>query len=121
MKKTILVSILILAVFAVFSAAVAGGDVQKGRALFNSTTLGTNGKSCASCHPQGSRINGQKSSFTIMGHKLNSVEDAANFCIRMALKGKPLKKDSPEMKALAEYLKTLKGKKKNRRRIIKGC
>ncbi len=120
MKRTILVSILILAVFAAFSLAVAGGDVQRGKALFNSTTLGTNGKSCATCHPGGSRINGKKSSFTIMGHKLGSVEDAVNFCIKMALKGKPLKKDSPEMKALSAYVKTLKGKKR-RRRIIKGC
>ncbi|RMG69464.1 MAG: hypothetical protein D6710_08790 [Nitrospirae bacterium] len=121
MKRILLIGLMVMTMVLALSLIVtAGGDVEKGKALFYSPELGTNGKSCASCHPGGSRINGQKGSYTIMGHRLNSVEDAINLCIEMALKGNPLKKDSQEMKALSAYVKTLKGKKR-KKRIIKGC
>jgi len=105
----------------VFTSSVvfAGGSVERGKALFNDPSLGTNGKSCNSCHPNGARIDGRKKNYRIMGNKLGSIEDAANFCIKMALKGTPLAKDSQKMKDLSAYLRTLKGKKK--RRIIRGC
>ncbi len=55
-----------------------------------------------------------------MGKKQATIEDAINFCIQNALKGQALSKDSPKMKDLAAYLKTLKGEKRKRKRI-KGC
>ncbi len=112
--------VLVVGLLFVATAVFAGGSVEKGKALFNDPSLGTNGKTCNYCHPDGAQINGQKSSYTIMGEKLGSIEDAVNFCIKMALKGKPLPKDSQKMKDLAAYLKTLKGKKR-RKRIIRGC
>ncbi len=112
--------VLAVAVLFAVTVAFAGGNVDRGKALFNDPSLGTNGKTCNYCHPDGAQINGQKSSYTIMGTKLDSIEDAANFCIKMALKGKPLAKNSKKMQDLAAYLKTLKGKKK-KKRIIRGC
>ena len=113
-------SLLIVLLIIPLSFSLTFAGVLDGKKLFNDTTLGTNGKSCNSCHPDGSGINGKKSSYTIMGRKFGSLEDAINFCIKMALKGKELKKDSTKMKDLSTYVKTLTGKKR-KRKIIKGC
>ncbi|RMG69001.1 MAG: hypothetical protein D6710_09425 [Nitrospirae bacterium] len=102
------------------AVAFAAGDIAKGKALFKDTSLGTNGKSCNTCHPDGSGINGQKGSYKIMNNKLATVEDAVNFCIEKALRGKPLPKDSQKMKDIVSYIKILDGKKR-KKKIIKGC
>lgn len=96
------------------------GDVKRGKKLFNDPRLGTNNKSCNTCHPGGKGIDGSKDKFVIMGRELGSIEDAVNFCIEFALKGKALDKNSEEMKDIAAYLRTLGGKKKPRRSIIPG-
>jgi cytochrome c len=118
MKKLILLFPMVILI--IIGTTFAGGDVEKGKVLFNDSSLGTNGRSCESCHPKGRGINGQKSTFTIMGKKQGSIEDAINFCIEMALKGKPLPKDSEKMQNLAAYLKTLDIGKKRKKRI-EGC
>ncbi len=120
MKRS-MVLVFISAIIAVTVAvAFAAGNIEKGKVLFNDTSLGTNGKSCNTCHPDGSGINGQKGSFKIMNNKLSTVEDAVNFCVKNALRGKPLPKDSQKMKDIVSYIKILDGKKK-KRKIIKGC
>ena len=97
----------------VLSAGTAySGDVKKGKALFNDSSLGTSGKSCNSCHSGGKDIDGSKETFSILGSQQESIEDAVNFCIEMALSGKSLKKDSMQMEDMVSYLKTLKVKKK---------
>lgn len=111
MKNTKL--ILVISLILMFAAGMAhSGDVKKGKALFNDVNLGTNGKSCNSCHSGGKDIDGSKETFSILGSEQESVEDAVNFCIEMALSGKPLKKDSMQMEDMVSYLKTLKVKKK---------
>ncbi len=119
MKKVKIILMVTLAVMVTFSLALAG-DVKNGKKLFNNPALGgsTNEKSCASCHPP-KPLNGKKKTFTIMDKKQNSPEDAVNFCIKMALKGKPIKKDSDEMKDIVSYMKTLNIKKKKKAAI--GC
>lgn len=110
MKSTKL--ILVVSLIIMFAAGMAHSrDVKQGKALFNDSNLGTNGKSCNSCHPGGKNIDGSKETFSIMGSEQESVEDAVNFCINMALSGKPLKKDSEQMGDMVSYLKTLKVKK----------
>lgn len=104
-KKLLMAALFVTAL----SAGTAhAGDVGNGKALFNDVNLGTNGKSCNSCHSGGKDIDGSRESFSILGSEQGSIEDAANFCIEMALSGKPLKKDSKQMEDLASYLKTLK-------------
>ncbi len=117
--KSVVLVLIALFIASTFSLSF-GGDVMKGVEVFKDTNLGTNGKSCYSCHYKGSGIDGRKTEFTIMGKKKASIEDAVNFCIEVALKGKPLPKDSQKMQDLVSYLKTLTGK-KYKRKVIKGC
>jgi cytochrome c len=80
--------------------ASAGGDAEKGKQLFTSTTLGgsTNDKSCNTCHPDGKGL--EKA-----GANLESTIQA---CIQKALGGKPPATDSQEMKDLVAYITSLK-------------
>ncbi len=103
--------IVVLFVTALSAGTVYSGDVKKGKELFKDSMLGTNGKSCNSCHSGGKNIDGSKETFSILGSEQESVEDAVNFCIKMALNGKPLEKSDAKMEALASYLRTLRGKK----------
>ena len=103
--------ILLISFILAFAVGIAdAGNVDKGKALFNDPSLGTNGKSCATCHPGGGGVEkaGNKKTFNIMGKKQESLKDAVNFCIEMALKGKPLKKDSRKMEDIVSYIKSLK-------------
>ncbi len=102
----------VLFVTALLAGTAHSGDVGKGKALFNNINLGTNGKSCNSCHADGKNIDASKQTYSILGSKQESVEDAVNFCIEMALSGKPLEKDSKQMEDMVSYLKDLKGKRK---------
>lgn len=107
MRKILITSIFILSL----STFVLADDVEKGKALFNDSTLGgaTKGKSCASCHSEGSAQKwATKKEFLIMGSKSKSLEEAINTCIEKAMGGKKLDPKSPEMKALVAYIKSLK-------------
>lgn len=75
-------------------------DREHGKALFNDPGLGgsTNDKSCGSCHPGGSGLE------TASG----DIADTINRCIKSALEGEGLDKDSQEMKDLSAYIKSLK-------------
>jgi cytochrome c len=123
MKKGFLIALISIVLVISAGVSFAGwhkGPFQKGKALWNDPKLAgsTNEKSCGTCHPNGKKVNGKKKRFKIMGKTLKSREAAINFCIEMALKGKPLQKNSEEMKSLVSYMKTLKGKKK---KVIVGC
>ncbi len=98
-----------LLVFVSAVGAAGTGSIERGKALFNSTELGSNGSSCATCHPAGAGVEnaGGKQTFNIMGQKLEGLEDAVNFCIKMALQGEYLKKDSQEMSDIVSYIESL--------------
>lgn len=99
----------IIALGLVFSSAFAA-DVAKGKALFNDSKFGggTTGKSCNSCHKDGSGIDAANKEF--MGGKAKSLEDAVNMCIEMMMKGKAINAKSSDMVNITAYIKTLKGK-----------
>ena len=90
------VAILIIAV----SAWAFEGDIERGRELFNSKTLGTNQKSCASCHPNGSKL---QRAASYSDKRLTGI---VNMCIKGMLQGKPLAPDSEDMASLIGYLRT---------------
>ena len=96
----------------VFSFAFAAGNVEKGKALFNDTKFagGTTGKSCNSCHPNGKGLEkaAEKKEFNIMGKKQEGLEEAVNFCIVNALKGKAIDPKSEQMKDIIAYINSLK-------------
>lgn len=99
----------------IFTVAYASGNAEKGRALFNDPSLGTNGSTCGTCHPNGQGLEdaGSKSrkTWTTPAGIESSLEDAINTCITMALKGKALDKNSRKMQDLVAYIDSL-GKKK---------
>lgn len=102
MRKWILLAVLTL------SSALAWGasddsNTTKGKMLFESSKLGTNGKSCLTCHPGGRKLEWPA---TYPEEKLTEV---INTCITKALKGKALGADSAEMKDLLRYIRTFAG------------
>lgn len=118
--KTRVLSLLISMFFIFMANAVFAENLEKGRLLFNDTSLGTNGKSCNSCHLGGKGINSNKERYVIFGKELDELEDAVNFCIEMALKGKPLDKNSEKMKDMVAYLKSLGVKEKPKKSVMPG-
>ncbi len=90
----------------IFSLAVAAGNAEKGKALFNDPKLGagTAGVSCNSCHPDGKGL--EKAA----NWKDKDLEKQVNLCIKNALKGKGIDAKSAEMADIVAYLKSLKGK-----------
>jgi mono/diheme cytochrome c family protein len=98
--KMSLVSIIVAGLISSF--AFAAGDVAKGKVLFNDAKLGTAGKSCNSCHPDGKGL-----------EKAADRKDLAKVidtCIENALQGKAIDPKSAEMANLIAYIKSLKGK-----------
>lgn len=128
--KVLKIAILsMIALGLLFSGAFAA-DVAKGKALFNDTKLGggTSGKSCNSCHPDGKGVEnaGGKKEFNIMGKKQKDLKAAVNFCIEMALKGKPIDAKSADMANIVAYIKSLKGmaaakEAPKKKKSIEGC
>jgi cytochrome c553 len=87
-----------------FTLALAAGDADRGRALFNDPKLGggTIGMSCNSCHQDGKGV--EKAA------DRKDLEKQVNACIKNALKGKGIDPKSAEMADIVAYLKSLKGK-----------
>lgn len=94
-------ALLTVTVFAATAAAEGSSSVEQGKILFNNTALGTNGKNCSACHPDGK---GLKNSAAF---DEKTLEKIANQCIEKALRGKPFPSGSPELSSLVMYLKTL--------------
>ncbi len=105
MKGVTMVFLVVLATFlwiGLISAAQDGASVEKGKALFNDPRLGTTGKSCNDCHPNG------KGAEKAAAKK--DIEQIVNGCITHSIKGKALAVDSVEMRSLVMYIKSLAGK-----------
>jgi cytochrome c553 len=88
----------------IFSLAIAAGDMEKGKALFNDPKFGggTAGVSCNSCHPDGRGLG--------KAADKKDLEKFVNGCIKNALKGKGIDPKSTEMADMVAYIKSLKGK-----------
>jgi cytochrome c len=91
----------LLAMSAIAALATEGPTVTRGKALFESTDLGSNGKSCASCHPDGKGLAETGVYDDLM------LREMINFCIRDALKGKMFALESRELDAMLSYLRIL--------------
>ena len=103
MKRIIQAGLIMFSV--ILSAASASADskasVERGRSLFESSSLGTTGKSCSSCHSGGSGLEDSSSSAD------KELEQTTNNCIQKALKGKPLAVGSQELSSIILYMKSL--------------
>ena len=78
--------------------------VKKGDELWHSPKLGTNGLTCANCHPDAANSNPHTfPKYQSNIGKVATLREMINWCIQIPLKGKTLPEDSEEMKALEAY------------------
>jgi hypothetical protein len=101
--KMIAIIMLIIGATAANTLAAEEPSEERGKELFESVKLGTNGKSCVSCHPGGRKL---EWAATYDDEKLAAI---INACIGKALKGKPLPTDADSMKSILMYIKTFAG------------
>ena len=108
--KIFALSVLCIALVFSFAFAAKQTPEERGKALFNDPKFAGGQKSCNECHKDGKGLESaaDKKEFKIMGKTQKSIEEAVNFCIVEANKGKAIKANSKEMKEMAAYIKSLK-------------
>ncbi len=92
----------VVSISLMFTLALATGNPEKGKALFNDPKLGggTAGLSCNSCHQDGKGV--EKAA------DRKDLEKQVNACIKNALKGKGIDPKSAEMADVVAYIRSLK-------------
>ena len=79
--------------------------VQKGRELWTSPTLGTNGVACAQCHPNAANTHPETyPKFQKQLGRVIPLRDMINWCLQQPLQGKPMALDDPRMVAIEAYV-----------------
>ncbi len=101
MKRNTLLLVLVILLNGTAASAIEGPSPELGKTLFEATELGTNGKSCASCHPGGKGLE------EIGAYTDGQLREMINFCIRDALLGRMLPLESQELEAMQRYLRAL--------------
>jgi len=95
--------VMTLSILAAASLALAAdvASPAKGKELFTSKQLGTSGKSCSTCHPDGK---GLTQTAELDEGELGAI---INQCILKPLKGKALDPASADMKSLVLYIRSM--------------
>jgi thiosulfate dehydrogenase len=79
--------------------------VEKGRALWVSPELGSNGVACAQCHPNAANTHPETyPKFQQQLGKVVALRDMINWCIFNPLEGAPLALDDPDLVAIEAYI-----------------
>lgn len=79
--------------------------VNKGRELWVSPDLGTNGVACAQCHPNAANTHPETyPKFQQQLGRVIALRDMINWCLQNPLEGAPLKLDDPDMIAIEAYV-----------------
>ena len=79
--------------------------VQKGRDLWTSPELGSNGVACAQCHPNAANTHPETyPKFQKQIGKVVPLWEMINWCLRNPLEGQPLAADDPKMIAIQAYV-----------------
>ena len=79
--------------------------VQKGRALWTSPELGTNGVACAQCHPNAANTHPETyPKFQQQLGRVATLREMINWCIQQPLEGQPLGLDDAKMVAIESYV-----------------
>jgi thiosulfate dehydrogenase len=79
--------------------------VQTGRALWTDPKLGTNGVTCAQCHPNATNTHPETyPKFQKQVGRVVLLWEMINWCLRNPLEGKALAADDPRMIALQAYV-----------------
>jgi len=103
MNKSITV-VGILLMTGLYAHAIESPSLSLGKTLFESTELGTKGRSCATCHAQGKGL-GMVGDFND-----TELKDIINACLRDALGAKMISAESQEMNALVGYVRKFQKK-----------
>jgi len=78
--------------------------VQKGRALWTSPDLGTNGVACAQCHPNAANTHPETyPKFQQQLGRVATLREMINWCLMNPLEGQKLALDDKQMIALEAY------------------
>ncbi len=103
MKGVKILAGIVFASVLVIVTALAAQEVSaaRGKALFNDPKLGTTGKSCNDCHPNG------KGAEKMATKENAAIERIVNGCITQSIKGKALDTNSAEMQSMVLYIKSL--------------
>ncbi len=88
---------------AVFASDLSDAGTRGAR-LFKDPALGTNGKSCATCHEDGKVWAGKARFPKVAVGGLHTLDQAIQICISNALGGKPLAWDDPRLTDLAVFI-----------------
>jgi len=78
--------------------------VQRGRELWTSAELGTNGVACAQCHPNAANTHPETyPKFQKQLGRVIALREMFNWCLQQPLEGQPLALDDPDMVAMEAY------------------
>lgn len=78
---------------------------KKGRELWTSGAVGTNGVACAQCHPNAANTHPETyPKFQKQIGKVIPLWEMVNWCLRNPLEGQPLAADDPKMIAIQAYI-----------------
>ncbi len=114
MKREMMALSVGIAILIWVAVSQAGGELENGKRLFESPTLGggTSGKTCVTCHPGGRNL-----SRRLFGNDMDSAETRAekrsrlagmvNTCIKRPLAGKGIDPAGPEMADIIAYMESL--------------
>ncbi len=97
-----LILTLILLTLTMTSFATEVPTIILGQKMYEANNLGSNGKSCASCHPHGKGLE------EIDAYDDGMLKEMVNFCIRDAMKGRMMDLESTEIESFLLYLRSLK-------------
>jgi thiosulfate dehydrogenase len=79
--------------------------VKKGRDLWVSAELGTNGVACAQCHPNAADTHPETyPKFQQQLGRVIALRDMINWCLQNPLEGVPLEADDPDLVAMEAYV-----------------
>lgn len=96
-KSIILLAVLLVTGFC--AHATEAPTKELGKTLFESTEIGTRGRACATCHPQGKGLE------LVGDFNDTELKDIINACFRDAMGAKLISPDSQEMDALLVYVR----------------
>jgi cytochrome c len=78
--------------------------VEKGRALWGSPDLGTNGVACGQCHPNAANTHPETyPKFQKQLGRVVAFREMINWCLQQPLEGQPLGLDDPDLIAMEAY------------------
>jgi hypothetical protein len=114
MKRVLMAVLVGVGILVWVGVSQAGGDLENGKRLFESPTLGggTSGKTCVTCHPGGRNLSRQlfgydRDSAEIKAEKRSRLAVMVNTCIKRPLAGKAIDPAGHEMADIIAYMESL--------------